>query len=213
MDEKIKEIVILIGFNVASVILVVIINILACYCGRSEDSERNYRKYTIHPNAISSPLVNHKSRSNSSKNNKKPGPASKKSNLSHQTDQSQQSHQKQSKQPNQTSQLSHSKPPAGQPSHTGLASGATSSIHQPGHQQQASTTSVASGQTHLNLSHLAGQSHLASLASSHVDHPPAHTGQAHGASSATTGASAAPTAPAPAANHSSSSGGSQKKHS
>lgn len=56
MDDKYVEIAVLAGTNVISLILIVLLNILACYYSRNEDTEQTFRKYTVQARAPSSSL-------------------------------------------------------------------------------------------------------------------------------------------------------------
>lgn len=49
MDPKWTEIAVLAGFNVASLIVVIVVNILTYYMSRNEDSEQTFRKYSVKP--------------------------------------------------------------------------------------------------------------------------------------------------------------------
>lgn len=56
MDDKYVEIAVLAATNVISLIVVVVLNILACYYSRNEDPEQTFRKYTVQARAPSSSL-------------------------------------------------------------------------------------------------------------------------------------------------------------
>lgn len=49
MEDKWFEITVLAGTNVLTVIIVALLNILASYCTRYEDTEQHQRKYTVAP--------------------------------------------------------------------------------------------------------------------------------------------------------------------
>lgn len=49
MDDKWIEITVLAGTNVLTLVIVALINIIASYCTRNEDTERHHRKYTVTP--------------------------------------------------------------------------------------------------------------------------------------------------------------------
>lgn len=51
MDDKWIEVTVLAATNVLTLIIVALLNIVASYCTRYEDSEHHHRKYTVAPRA------------------------------------------------------------------------------------------------------------------------------------------------------------------